>query len=71
MQKFFAIAALLVSMTSMVLAAPVPAPLGIQPEGVNDFGNDGRASMVDTSTGEIIPFDTNKVDAQPAKKNRA
>jgi hypothetical protein len=70
MQKFFAVAALLVSMTSMVLAAPVPAPVGIQPEGINDFGNDGRPSMVDTATGEIIPFDTDKVDATP-QKNRA
>jgi len=58
--QFFAI--LLVSMASVAIAAPVAAPIGISGSGVNNYGGDGKAAMVDTATGKVIPFDPSKVD---------
>jgi len=68
MQKFFAVAALLLSMTSMVVAAPVAIPeaKGITPTGINNYGNDGRASTVNQKTGEIEEFDAQTVSDQAA-----
>jgi len=62
--KFFAVAAFLVSMASVAIAAPVAAPvaLGISGKGTNDYGSDTKPSMVDTNTGKIVPFDSQKVD---------
>jgi len=65
MQKFFAIAAILLS---VVAAAPLAIPeavKGIQPEGINKYGDDGNPSMVDINTGEIVPFETAGAPNQP------